>query len=88
MSTTQKMWACFQWVMNKPYINRPGRLPFRNYSGFEIAEDEAERRAEEYEDAQKWYLDIFGGIEADRLTPAQRTFREMIETDAATVRGR
>ena len=36
MSTTQRMWACFQWVMNKPYINRPGRLPFRNYSGFEI----------------------------------------------------
>ncbi len=29
-----------------------------------------------------------GGIDADRLTPAQRTFREMIETDAATVRGR
>ena len=29
-----------------------------------------------------------GGIDADRLTPAQRTFREMIETDTATVRGR
>ena len=29
-----------------------------------------------------------GGIDADRLTPAQRTFREMLETDAATVRGR
>ena len=28
-----------------------------------------------------------GGIDADRLTPAQRTFREMIETDAAAVRG-
>ena len=29
-----------------------------------------------------------GGIDADRLTPAQRTFREMIETDAAAARGR
>lgn len=28
-----------------------------------------------------------GGIDADRLTPAQRTFREMLETDAAAVRG-
>ena len=28
-----------------------------------------------------------GGIDADRLTPAQRTFREMLETDAATARG-
>ncbi len=29
-----------------------------------------------------------GGIDADRLTPAQRTFRKMIETDAAAARGR
>ena len=36
MSNAQRKWACFQWVMNKPYINRPGRLPFRNYKGFEI----------------------------------------------------
>lgn len=28
-----------------------------------------------------------GGIDADRLTPAQRTFREMIEKDAASARG-
>lgn len=28
-----------------------------------------------------------GGIDADRLTPAQRTFREMIEKDAAAARG-
>ena len=28
-----------------------------------------------------------GGIGADQLTPAQRTFREMIETDTAAARG-
>ena len=50
-----------------------GGTPEReNYSGFEIAEDEAERRAEEYEDAKKWYLDIFGGIEADSMPVPDR----------------
>ena len=28
-----------------------------------------------------------GGIGADQLTPAQRTFREMLDSDAASVRG-
>lgn len=37
------------------------------YSGFEIAEDEQAKKAEGYEEAKKWYLDTFGGIEADSL---------------------
>ena len=28
-----------------------------------------------------------GGIDADQLTPARRTFREMLDSDAASVRG-
>ena len=42
-------------------------LEKETYSGFEIAEDEAERRREAYEEAKKWYLDIFDGIETDSM---------------------
>ncbi len=44
-----------------------GILETEVYSGFEIAEDEQAKRAEGYEEAKKWYLDTFGGIEADSL---------------------
>ena len=37
------------------------------YSGFEIAEDEADKKSEVFEEAKKWYLDTFSGIEADSL---------------------
>jgi len=37
------------------------------YSGFEIAEDEADRKEEIFEEAKKWYLDTFSGIEVDSL---------------------
>ena len=42
------------------------------YSGFEAAEDEYERRKTEYATAEKWYLDTFGGIEADSLPVPDR----------------
>ena len=44
-----------------------GSLETETYSGFEVAEDESERKAEDYENAKKWYLEIFGGIEADSM---------------------
>ncbi len=46
------------------------------YSGFEVAEDEQERRAEGYEEAKKWYLETFGGIEADSLPIPDRREEE------------
>ncbi|MBQ5311345.1 MAG: amino acid adenylation domain-containing protein, partial [Oscillospiraceae bacterium] len=47
------------------------------YSGFEVAEDESERSAEEYETAKAWYLETFGGIEADSLPVPDRNDKEI-----------
>ena len=47
-------------------------LERETYSGFEIAEDEAERRTEAYEEAKKWYLEIFDGIETDSMPVPDR----------------
>ncbi|MCR5604961.1 MAG: amino acid adenylation domain-containing protein [Lachnospiraceae bacterium] len=46
------------------------------YSGFEVAEDEQDRRVEEYEEAKKWYMETFGGIEADSLPIPDRREKE------------
>ncbi len=44
-----------------------GALETEVYSGFEVAEDEAETPKEIYEAAEKWYLNTFSGIEDDFL---------------------
>ena len=57
------------------------------YSGFETAEDEYDRRAQEYDAARKWYLETFGGIETDSLPIPDRheklTAFGVTETDIA-----
>lgn len=42
-------------------------LETETYSGFELAEDEALLRARDYDAAKSWYLETFGGVEADSL---------------------
>ena len=54
-----------------------GELEKETYSGFEVAQDEQEKRKESYEEARKWYLDTFGGIEADSLPIPDRNGEEM-----------
>ncbi|MBQ5316381.1 MAG: amino acid adenylation domain-containing protein [Oscillospiraceae bacterium] len=46
---------------------RGEKLEKETYSGFEAAEDEAERRKTDYGSAEKWYLDTFGGTETDSM---------------------
>ena len=54
-----------------------GELERETYSGFEVAEDEKEKRDELYEDARKWYLDTFSGVEADSLPIPDKNEKEM-----------
>ena len=54
-----------------------GELEKETYSGFEVAQDEQEKRKESYEEARKWYLDTFGGIEVDSLPIPDRNEKEM-----------
>ncbi|MBR6040981.1 MAG: amino acid adenylation domain-containing protein [Clostridia bacterium] len=37
------------------------------YGGFEVAEDEAEKRAKSYDESKDWYLNIFGALDLDSL---------------------
>ncbi len=53
-----------------------GELEKETYSGFEVAQDEQENRKENYEEARKWYLDTFSGIEADSLPIPDRKGEE------------
>ena len=63
------------------------------YTGFDIAEDESLRKAEDHDKAKKWYLDTFGGIEADSMPipdrhgdkPAFGTVQLDLELGAAEV---
>ena len=54
-----------------------GTVENETYSGFEIAEDEADKKGEIYEDAKKWYLDTFGGLEVDSLPIPDKNEAEM-----------
>ncbi len=47
------------------------------YSGFEVAEDEEDKKREFYEDAKKWYLETFGGLEVDSLPIPDKKDEEM-----------
>ena len=52
-----------------------GNVPeTETYSGFEVAEDDAEGRGDAgiYEEARKWYLDTFGGLEVESLPVPDR----------------
>jgi len=71
--------------LEKAYLG--GVLEKETYSGFDVAEDEKDRADERYEEAQKWYLDTFGGIDTDSLPVPDRNMPEMsfgaVEKDLA-----
>ena len=54
-----------------------GTVEPETYSGFYVAEDEAEKKGESYEEAKKWYLDTFAGLEVDSLPIPDRNEKEM-----------
>ena len=68
---------------------RGGTLEIETYSGFEIAEDDAEGRGDEeaFGEAKKWYLDLFGGLEVDSLPIPDRNLGQasfgVVEKDLA-----
>ena len=61
--------------LEKAYLGNP--LEKETYSGFEVAEDEANAKEKSYEDAKGWYLETFGGLEVDSLPIPDKNDGEM-----------
>ena len=57
--------------LERAYRGEP--VESETYSGYEIAEDEKDKKAESYEEAKKWYLDTFGALEVDSLPIPDRS---------------